>query len=205
VRSLRIAVAVSSTVLMLGVAVLSAPGAGAGEQNGGNAKRVRVFDDCDPATFNAAVAPGACVKPGRTVFGDFIAQLQANGDLANEAADGWKFKPATFHVDAGDTIKIDNVGGEFHTFTMVAEPGGGGCVKIINDILGLAPVPECAPLAPDGVTPLAFVTSGIASDGTLSIPTSGLVPGMTYHFQCLIHPWMEATVTVRAPDHHGQG
>jgi plastocyanin len=203
VRTLRLTVAVSATVLMLGVAVLSAPVAGAGEDNGGNAKRVRMFDDCDPATFNATFGPGTCVKPGRTLLSDFFAQLGANGDLANKAVDGWKFKPGTFHVDAGDTINVDNVGGEFHTFTMVANFAG-GCIQPLNDILGLQPVPECGPLAPDGVTPLAFVTSGVVSDGVLSIDTTGLAPG-TYKFQCLIHPWMEATVTVRAADHRGRG
>jgi plastocyanin len=203
VRTLRLAVAVSSTVLMLGVAVLAAPVAGAGEENGGNAKRVRLFDDCDPATFNAAFGPGTCVKQGRTLLGDFLSQLGANGDVANRAADGWKFKPGAFHVDSGATINAVNTGGEFHTFTMVANFGG-GCIQPLNDILGLTPVPECGPLAADGVTPLAFVTSGVPSDGTLSVDTTGLAPG-TYKFQCLIHPWMQSVVQVRAPDHGGQG
>jgi plastocyanin len=203
VRTRRFAVAISSTLLLLGVAVLSAPVAGAGEDNGGNSKQVRVFDDCDPATFNAALGPGTCVKQGRTPFGDFLAQLGLNGDLPNKAADGWKFKPGVFHVDAGDTIKIDNMGGEFHTFTMVANFAG-GCIPALNGILKLQPVPECGPLAPDGVTPLAFVTSGVVSGGTLSVNTTGLTPGL-YKFQCLIHPWMQAMVEVRPANQRGRG
>lgn len=201
-RTLRLAVSVSAIALVLGAGVLSAPGAGAGEGNRGDAKRVRLFDDCDPATFNAAFGPGTCVKQGDTVVDDFLAQLVENGNVANKSVDGWKFKPGEFHVDAGDTINAVNVGGEFHTFTAVKQFGG-GCIPQLNEILGLTPVPECDALAPDGVTPLAFLTSGVPSDGMLPVDTSGLAPG-TYKFECLIHPWMQSVVTVRA-DHGGHG
>ena len=41
--------------------------------------------------------------------------------LSPIAADGWKFKPGDFHVDAGAKINAVNLGGEFHTFTRVAK------------------------------------------------------------------------------------
>jgi hypothetical protein len=48
--------------------------------------QVNIKDDCDPATFNAAVGPGTCSGNGKTTFQDFVAQLQANGVIANRSA-----------------------------------------------------------------------------------------------------------------------
>lgn len=64
----------------------------------------------------------------------------------------------------------------------------------LNDLLGLTPVVECAPEAAPGV-PLAFVTTGVAPGGHHDV--SGLGAGR-HLFECLVHPWMRAVVTVRA-------
>jgi hypothetical protein len=151
-------------------------------------RHVRATDDCDPATFNAAVGPGTCVGNGRTTFPDFRAQLIAKG-----SADGWAFKPSMLDLNRSRPLDIENRGGEFHTFTEVANFGG-GCVPVLNQLLGLTPVPECDALAAPGV-PEAFVTSGIDPGATLNI--AGLKVGI-HKFQCLIHPWMHTTVVVRA-------
>jgi hypothetical protein len=183
---------------MLGVAMVMS-GTGASAQD---AQRVRLSDDCDAASFNAAVGPGTCVGDGRTTFGDFAAQLTANGDVANAAARGWAYKPGSFHIDASEHIDAVNRGGEFHTFTEVAQFGG-GCVPPINDLLGgLTPVPECDAVNANGV-PL-IVATGLTPGAEL--PVSGLAPGV-HKFQCLIHPWMQSVVDVRPDDHggHGQG
>jgi hypothetical protein len=47
-------------------------------------RQVQVLDDCDPATFNAAIGPGTCVKDGGTTFSEFIAQLLAQGRAASK-------------------------------------------------------------------------------------------------------------------------
>lgn len=185
-------VSVMTTVLL--TAFIAPATAGAGNDGGGEDKQVRLIDDCDPATFNAALGPGACVGDGETTFGDFIAQLIDNGFKANESADDWEFKPADFHIDAGDSIRAVNRGGEFHTFTEVAQFGG-GCVDQLNAILGLTPVPECQ-------DPDIFPTTGVAPDGTLNV--HGLTPG-THNFECLIHPWMQSVVEVRAEKHDAHG
>jgi hypothetical protein len=101
-------------------------------------RQVQVLDDCDPATFNAAIGPGTCVKDGGTTFSEFIAQLLAQG-----RAPAWRFAPAQLRLDAGGTLAAHNRGGEDHTFTEVASFGG-GCIQALNDLLGLTPVPECA-------------------------------------------------------------
>lgn len=189
-RKSRFAVLVSAMSLIFGMALVAAPGAGADEGGGGEAKRVRITDDCDVASFNAAFGPGTCVGGGLTTLPDFLAQLGAKG-----SATGWAFRPANFRLDAGDHIKAVNKGGEFHTFTEVAEFGG-GCIKPLNDILKLTPVPECAATDANNV-PTAFGSSGVNPGATLQV--SMLKPGK-HKFECLIHPWMRSVVKVRA-DH----
>jgi hypothetical protein len=64
---------------------------------------------------------------------------------------------------------------------------GGGCIDVLNGLLGLTPVPECAGF-PFG----AFGATLVRPGETLSVT---LAPG-THRFECLIHPWMRTTVVV---------
>ncbi|HEY7394271.1 MAG TPA: hypothetical protein VH559_05485, partial [Gemmatimonadaceae bacterium] len=97
----------------------------------------------------------------------------------------WKFNPHQFEEKAGTIIEAENRGGETHSFTPVAAFGG-GFVPTLNDASGNTTVaPECA--NPAAVT---LVPSGGHVD------MSPLTVG-THRFQCCIHPWMRATVTVR--------
>ncbi len=181
-----------ATALALGGVLVTAPMATAG---GGDTERVRLKDDCEQASFNAAIGPGTCVGDGDTTFADFIEQLADNGLEANESADDWEFKPGRFHIDAGDRLRVVNIGGEFHTFTEVTEFGG-GCVPELNEALGLDPtdvVDECE-------DPSLFATTGVPAGRTIHV--HGL-PAGTHKFECLIHPWMQSVVTVRADDDHG--
>jgi hypothetical protein len=143
-------------------------------------RRVTLLDDCNAATFNAVLGPGACVKDGGVTFEDFIGQLIATGN-----APAWRNAPAQLHLDAGGSIDAYNRGGEFHTFTEVAAFGG-GCVDELNQILGLTPVPECA-------IPGIFGATGVAPHEELEgAPLSSGV----HLFECLIHPWMRTVATV---------
>ena len=139
-------------------------------------------DDCDPATFNAAIGPGTCVKAGSTTFTEFIGQLITQG-----RAPAWRFAPEKLSLAGGGTLEAANKGGEEHTFTEVANFGG-GCVAVLNGLLGLSPVPECAGF-PGG----AFGATLVAPGETLT--TGPLAPGI-HRFECLIHPWMRTTVEV---------
>ena len=152
---------------------------------GSEGPRVNVFDDCDPASFNAVIGPGTCVGNGKTTFQDFVSQLQANGVVDNKSGKGWKFAPGQRGLDAGQPFIAVNKGGETHSFTEVRNFGG-GCVAALNALLGgLTPVPECA-------TP-AFGATLFPAGGTLHV--AGLAPGV-HRFECLIHPWMRTVVTV---------
>ena len=116
----------------------------------------------------------------------FIQELTLNG-----FAGAWHFSPNHVNVNPGSTLGVGNRGGEFHTFSEV-QHFGGGCVAILDLILGLQPVPECAnfPAGPL-INPLP---AGIDAEDN-AIPQNQLAPGV-HLFQCLIHPWMRVVVDV---------
>jgi plastocyanin len=169
-----------ATAAGLAALLLLVPTAGASAASA--TRQVQMLDDCDPATFNAAIGPGTCVKDGGTTFQAFIGQLLAQG-----RAPAWRFAPGQLKLDAGGTLAAHNRGGEDHTFTEVANFGG-GCIAALNDLLGLTPVPECAGF-PGG----AFAATLVPAGGTVT--TAPLPPGI-HRYECLIHPWMQTTVTV---------
>src|SRR4029453_18699881 len=105
----------------------------------GEAKTVKIWDDCEPTSFNAAVGPGTCVGDGKTTFAEFIQEL-----TSDQAGEAWRFNPPNFDVVAGKMLVFENSGGETHTFTKVADFGG-GFVAALNALSGNpVPRPECA-------------------------------------------------------------
>ena len=144
-----------------------------------NPSRVLMSDACGPS-FNYAIGPGTCTRRGGTPFDVFIAQLQRNG-----FAGAWHNSPPQVHVDAGDSLTVENRGGETHTFTEVSQFGGGGIVPVLNEILFGTPNPPLF-FDPNNVNP-------VPPGGREAItPNTG-----THLFICAIHPWMEDTVVVR--------
>jgi plastocyanin len=156
----------------------------AGPALGADQRVVRVQDDCDPATFIAQVPPIPCVGEGRTTFNELIAEFLATG-----AAKRWQFSRPEFNIDAGGTITATNVGGEFHSFTEVPRFGN-GCVPPLNTGDD-PPVVDCSVLATTGLNP------GDSLQVTVSTPG-------THRFQCMIHPWMQSVVDVRARGNRGE-
>jgi plastocyanin len=173
-RKPRLALVVVASLSLL----LAASGSASASQT---TRHLNMLDDCDPVSFNAVIGPGTCTKDGSTAFQDFVGQLLAMGQ-----APAWRFAPTTLKLPAGATIVAFNKGGEDHSFTEVANFGG-GCVQVLNDLLGLTPVPECG-------NPALFPGT-IAEQGG-STQTAALAPGV-HLFECLIHPWMRTTVTVK--------
>jgi plastocyanin len=166
----------------LGFAALLALVFATGSSALSSSRQVVMRDNCDPTTFNAVVGPGTCVRNGGTTFSTFVDQLIGQG-----GAPAWRFAPEQLKLAAGGTLEAPNLGGEGHTFTEVANFGG-GCIDVLNDLLGLTPVPECAGF-PGGLFGATLVPAG----GTLT--TGPLAPGI-HRFECLIHPWMRTTVEV---------
>jgi len=156
--------------------------AGAGGFQGD--KKIRMYDDCNPTTFNAVLGDGACVGNGHTTFDAFIGELQDTQD-----AHAWRNQPGSIKVNVGRPTFIENRGGETHTFTPVAAFGG-GFIDELNGISGNpVPAPECLNLGA-----IIFVPAG----GTQVGPTAGTsdLPVGIHKFQCCIHPWMRTTIEV---------
>lgn len=153
-------------------------------------KKIRLLDDCDPVSFNAVLGDGACVGNGHTTFDAFIAELAATQD-----AHKWRNQPSDMLLNVGRPTFIENTGGETHTFTPVAEFGGG----FVNELNGISgnpiPAPECLNFGT-----MVFIPAG----GTAPGPTAGStdLPVGTHKFQCCIHPWMRTVVEVHDPGEH---
>lgn len=139
-------------------------------------RQILMLDACDPASFNAAVGPGTCVRPGGMSFQQFVTQLGRHRTVP-----AWRFSPDVIHVAAEVTLPIVNLGGEVHTFTEVAEFGP-GIVPPLNALMGLTgpPVPECLGLGPSDFVPAGGWT------------THTFEPGESAKYMCCIHPWMRA-------------
>src|SRR4051812_18442469 len=88
--------------------------------------QVVVLDECDPTTFNAALGPNFCHNVSLAPLG-FATTLS---DLFAKAAAGtpdpnWDFEPDQMTIKKGTPVVAVDQGGEPHTFTEVAEFGGG--------------------------------------------------------------------------------
>lgn len=95
----------------------------------------------------------------------------------------WRNEPSYLTMSAGRTLRVTNRGGRVHTFTEVADFGG-GFLPLLNG--ALLPAPECgADFVPNA--DVEFVAPG--ETRRLTVTTSGL-----HKFQCCIHPWMRAAV-----------
>lgn len=165
-----------SAIVVLSLTV----GAGAVPGN----KKIRMLDDCEPTTFNAVLGDGTCIGNGHTTFEEFIAELAATQDVHK-----WRNQPSQMHLNVGRPTLIENVGGEVHTFTPVAEFGG-GFIPDLNGISGNpVPAPECLNFAT-----MVFIPAGAAEQG----PTAGSsnLPVGISRFQCCIHPWMRTVIEV---------
>jgi hypothetical protein len=152
-------------------------------------RTISIRDDCDPATFNDAVAPGTCVGDGDTTFQDFIDEVLATG-----SAEKWRFN--NDRTEADKAVLAENRGGETHTFTSV-DHFGGGFIPVLN--AGQTPITECvgAVPVPDGKG--NFLPGPDAGPFVPAGGRTGNIPLSkgTHKFQCCIHPWMRSTVTVR--------
>jgi plastocyanin len=148
--------------------------------------QVVALDECDPTSFNAALGPDFCknVALGAfTTLSDLFAEAQAGTPDPK-----WDFEPDTLHIKKGTTLSIVDQGGEPHTFTEVAQFGG-GFIPPLN-APGEDTVPECAG---------GFSNVGVAKTRILQgshVEVTDLSKG-EHRFQCCIHPWMRVKVEVK--------
>jgi len=151
------------------------------DRSADDARTLRMYDSCDPATFNAVFNdPTICIKQGHVPFDRFIAELTQTQQAAQ-----WRFAQQNVELTPGADVFALNQGGEVHTFTRVAQFGG-GIIPLLNNLSGDTSVaPECTTLEPDDfVAPGALYTAELNTDAV-------------QHFQCCIHPWMRADITLK--------
>jgi plastocyanin len=163
----------------------------AGEQDEGSVEQashghtqIHTEDDCDPVTFGALCRAGF---NGHTTIAAFGAELAATQRVA-----AWEYGGGEIRVNLGDSFRVDNVGGETHTFSVVANFGGGRVPPLNTASGNPVPAPECI-AGPNAAN------VDIASAGGLTVTTgaSGVIKAKgTYKVQCCIHPWMRTTVVV---------
>ena len=146
--------------------------------------KIAIRDDCDPSDPGWAPSGGCALKGGDVSFAEFGAELSSPFSLAVVGHQAWRNDPSYLEISTGKNVRIRNEGGRTHTFTEVAQFGGG---KIPSPALnkGLITAPEC----PGSVD----IPPGASTDIT------SLVAG-NHKFQCCIHPWMRAMIKV---DEHG--
>ena len=147
-------------------------------------RHVAILDDCD-ATDTAWSATGGCSLRGGAVdeaeFSAFVVSPLAAAVVGHPA---WRNEPSYLRVTAGRSILVSNDGGRTHTFTPVAEFGGG---RVPPLSFGLTAAPECA-LPPNSPDPHL-----VAPGGRLEL--DHLAAG-NHRFQCCFHPWMRALIKV---------
>jgi plastocyanin len=180
--------------------VLAVPAVSQADHGGG---QVKIYDDCDPATFNAdppaGIGPGTCAERERGSSHHTTLQALIGEVAATKQAKEWRFDPSMLSVEGGRPVILENRGGETHTFTMVAKFGG-GFIPILNQ-LSDNPVPtdECAAPGPDGTLipqPASPVNVFVDAGKEMAFSSAGLKPGR-YMFQCCFHPWMRVILTVK--------
>jgi plastocyanin len=142
-------------------------------------RRIAMRDDCDPADPAWAPTGGCTLEGGDVNVNEFNALLVSPLSLSTVGHPAWRAEPSYLKVESGETVVVTNTGGRTHTFTEVAQFGGGR-VPPLNK--GLTPAPECAAAAnlPAGA----------------SLTVQGLSAG-NHRFQCCIHPWMRALIKVK--------
>jgi plastocyanin len=156
------------------------------QENPPSVAQVVALDECDPVTFNAALGPDFCKN---VTLGAFTKLLDLFAKAKAGTPDpGWDFEPDTLKIKKGTTLVVVDQGGEPHTFTEVAEFGG-GFLPVLN-APGEETVSECA----GGFSNVAVAKTRILQGSQTLI--TGLSKG-EHLFQCCIHPWMRVKVEVK--------
>jgi hypothetical protein len=169
-----------------GVAARSSTMSSQDEASDGDHNWIAMLDDCDPTDASWAAVGGCVQRRGSVTLAEF--NTEASSTLAPNSVIGhasWRNDPAYDVITEGRSLLVRNKGGRPHTFTKVAQFGGG---RAPNPALskGLVQAPECA---------TAATSPNVAPGGTTEV--SGLAVG-SHRFQCCLHPWMRAVIEVKS-------
>ena len=146
------------------------------------AEKIEILDYCDPSDPGWAPTGGCLLREGDVSFAEFNDLLDSMLSTAVVGHPAWRFEPSFAETHSDDALHVFNRGGRGHTFTEVAQFGGGFIPSpALNE--GLTRAPECN-----------MATAPVIPPGT-RVVIRGLSEG-NHKFQCCIHPWMRALVKV---------
>jgi len=150
-----------------------------------NDNNIAVMDNCRPGDPTWAEIGGCALKPHqgdvpRAEFGMLLTSPLSSAVVGHPS---WRNEPSHITANRGRTVHVQNEGGRGHTFTKVANFGG-GAVPGLN--IGLTKAPECPATVP-------AITDLLPPGATQRFDN---LPVGLHKFQCCIHPWMRATVRV---------
>jgi len=182
-------------VLAAATASLALAGTAGASSGDGGGVVIEAQDACDPVTFGP-ICNRTDNSGRRMTFEEAIARFHDKGSVG-----AWRFAPDHVTVKAGEVVTVRmGRGGEGHTFANVdAGFQTLGCIPEVNDVLfGTTDVaPICGPVNPVfGVAQRVIDTAIPGPNDPFPGPAVDTSTPGTHMFQCLIHPWMHATVTV---------
>ena len=181
--------------VVLGLWALGSTTAANAQVNSNNAS-IAVMDNCDNTSGPFTMLCVAVPHRSDVGFPEFFSMLFSPLIKSIVGHPSWRMEPAYLDIREDQTLMISNKGADTHTFTEVANFGG-GLVPGLNGApdpadgfppppagtVALVPAPECFAVGPSD-----FLSPG----QTKALhPTAG-----TKKYQCCIHPWMRTVVGV---------
>jgi hypothetical protein len=188
---------------LIGVGLPAAMGVSGGADDPPGNLSVSIRDFCDPATFEA-LGHGTCIRDDDVSVNGAQTLAGFGTELAQEKSVGaWRFNPQNASTEEGVDLTLLSRGGETHTFTRVADFGG-GFVAALNAASGNpVPRPECAQVLSDGrLIPQPQSANNIFLTHGQTVPGPRIVEDEEAKFQCCIHPWMRITINPDESGHH---
>jgi plastocyanin len=148
--------------------------------------RIVMRDDCDGRDLAWNNVGGCTRKKGNVTLAEFAGENDSPLSTAVIGHQAWRNDPSYLVIKEGKTVRVKNAGGRPHTFTKVANFGGGIAPNpALNE--GLTVSPECP----------ASVVIPPGEKATVS----GLTVG-NHRFLCCLHPWMRALIKVKPRKGH---
>jgi hypothetical protein len=158
-------------------------GGGGDQRSGAYGRTIVMRDDCDPDDPEWDETGGCSLRRGDVDVAEFTVELASPLSTAVIGHQAWRNDPPYLKVQVDQDVRVRNYGGRVHTFTEVANFGGGR-VPPLN--MGLTPAPECA------------TATDVPPGGRMTVKDLG---EGNHRFQCCIHPWMRAIIKVKPDDH----
>src|SRR3954468_14026717 len=115
IRKICLAVCLLSAGVVISLAQASPERRSVPKLNAPRVAQIVALDECDPATFNAALGPDFChnvALGASTTLADLFAKAAAGTPDKH-----WDFEPDVVDVKKGGTVILTDQGGEPHTFT----------------------------------------------------------------------------------------